>query len=116
MDVWKLYPYNHLETHEEACGHRLITCSGCQKKVIKKDFQGHHSKCPLVSLTCPECAAVYKRQIHESHTETVCLRVQLHQLRDQRKQNEDIWSSVSMQKGQSRRKILLKTENRYSTM
>jgi hypothetical protein len=85
-------PYNNLETHEEECGFRPITCSGCQEKIVKKDFKEHHRKCLLVLLTCPECDTIYQRQNEGNHTETICLRVQLHKLRDQVKQNEKTWN------------------------
>ncbi|CAF2068235.1 unnamed protein product [Rotaria magnacalcarata] len=98
----KIVPYSDLQTHEETCDHRLITCSGCQKEVVKKDFQDHHSKCQLVLLRCPECAAVYQRQDEGSHTETVCLRVRLHQLQNQSKQHEAVWNTVAMRRNSDR--------------
>jgi hypothetical protein len=75
----EILPYNNLETHEEACDYQQKTCSGCQKQIAKKDFQDHYNACPLVLLTCVECNSVYKRQDQTNHTETTCLRIQLHQ-------------------------------------
>ncbi|CAM2716729.1 unnamed protein product [Rotaria socialis] len=62
----------------------------------------HHSKCQLVLLKCPECAVVYQRQDEGSHTETVCLRVRLHQLQDPRKQGEAVWDTVAMRRNSDR--------------
>ncbi len=69
--------YTSLETHEEVCGYRQMTCDGCQQEIARQDFQEHNSTCLLVLLECPECATVYQRQYEESHTETTCLREQL---------------------------------------
>jgi hypothetical protein len=39
-------------------------------------------------LTCHECDSVYQRQHEAGHTELKCLRVQLNQLRELAKQNQ----------------------------
>ncbi|CAF3701585.1 unnamed protein product [Rotaria socialis] len=67
-----------------------------------KYIQDHQSKCQLVLLKCPECAVVYQRQDEGSHTETVCLRVRLHQLQDPRKQGEAVWDTVAMRRNSDR--------------
>ncbi len=82
-------PYNNLETHEEACGYRQIICSGCDDRIIKKDFNEHYNTCPLVLITCTECNSVYERQHESQHTELKCLRVQLNQVRELAKQNQE---------------------------
>ncbi|CAF3383208.1 unnamed protein product [Rotaria socialis] len=74
--------------------------ANCSKYI--QDFQDHHSKCQLVLLKCPECAVVYQRQDEGSHTETVCLRVRLHQLQDPRKQGEAVWDTVTMRRNSDR--------------
>jgi hypothetical protein len=82
-------PYNNLETHEEACGYRPIICSGCDKAIVRKDFNEHYNTCPLVLITCTECNSVYERQHESQHTELKCLRVQLNQVRELAKQNQE---------------------------
>ena len=41
--------YNNLETHEKVCDYRLLTCSGCEEKIVQEDFEEHRRTCPLAS-------------------------------------------------------------------
>ncbi len=56
---------------------------------MKKDFDNHTKNCALIELTCQDCKFVYKRgDAAMQHTENICLREQLRQLRDESKENK----------------------------
>ena len=97
----KTLAYDNLQAHEQNCGYQLITCSGCEEQIVKKDFDAHHATCPLVLLACSACQSTYQRREESEHTEIVCLRVQLHQVRDRAEQQEreykDRFSSLQIQ-------------------
>jgi len=56
---------------------------------LKKDFDNHTKNCALIKLTCEDCKLVYARRVASTeHTENICLKEQLRQLRDESKENK----------------------------
>jgi len=81
--------YEALEKHEQECGYQPQQCPGCRSEILKKDFDNHTKSCALIKLTCQECKLVYKRgDAATVHTESICLKEQLRQLRDESKENK----------------------------
>lgn len=55
-----------------------------------KDLENHTNTCALIDLTCDDCQLVYKRSnAHQEHTEIMCLRRQIQQLRGELNENVD---------------------------
>ncbi len=53
---------------------------------MKKDFDNHKNDCALIELACQDCKLIYKRgDAITKHTENICLKEQLRQLRDESK-------------------------------
>ncbi|CAF3980570.1 unnamed protein product [Rotaria sp. Silwood1] len=85
----QIISYEGLDKHEIACGFQSQQCSGCQLQILKKDFDNHMSNCPSMQVTCQDCKLIYKRgDTAITHTENICLREQLRQLRDECKENK----------------------------
>jgi hypothetical protein len=87
-----------LEKHESQCDYQPKQCPGCQLEVTKNDFANHEASCPLIELTCFDCKFVYKRcDASTKHTENVCLREQLRQLRNEFQANKHELQEVTQQ-------------------
>ncbi|CAF3769508.1 unnamed protein product [Rotaria sp. Silwood1] len=85
----QIISYEGLDKHEIECGFQSQQCSGCQLQILKKDFDNHMSNCPSMQVTCQDCKLIYKRgDTAIIHTENICLREQLRQLRDECKENK----------------------------
>ena len=55
--------------------------------MLKKDFIVHEAQCPLIRLTCDDCNLTYlKKDADEHHTEVLCLKKQLMDVRRQSEQ------------------------------
>jgi septal ring factor EnvC (AmiA/AmiB activator) len=55
----------------------------------KKDLTVHEARCQLTELTCEDCKLVYKRRdFAKRHTDIICLREQLRQLRHESEENK----------------------------
>lgn len=75
--------YEALEKHEQECNYQLQQCPGCYRQILKKDVDNHTTNCSLIKLTCHECNLVFKRgDATTAHTENICLKEQLRQLRE----------------------------------
>ena len=89
--------YDALEKHEE-CSYQFLKCPGCRAEVLKKDFSKHTSSCGSIELTCQDCKLIYKRgDAGTKHTESVCLREQLRQLRNESKENKREIQELTLQ-------------------
>ncbi len=78
-----------MEKHETYCDYQTQQCSVCQSSISKKDFSQHVTKCTLVRLTCPECKIAFTQdEMGEHHTDVVCLKEQLRQLRQDSEENK----------------------------
>ncbi|CAM4953960.1 unnamed protein product [Rotaria socialis] len=85
----EIISYEALDKHEVECGFQLHRCSGCQSEILKKDLNNHEINCEAIEIVCPDCRIVYKRgDATKIHTETVCLKEQLRQLRNESKENK----------------------------
>lgn len=85
----QLLPYEGLERHETQCGYQPQQCPGCRQKILKKDFIDHKAQCPLIELTCSDCKLVYQRRDAAArHTEAVCFKTQLKQMRNEFEENK----------------------------
>jgi len=70
--------YEALDKHEIECDYQPKQCSGCELKMLKKDFPAHKSTCELIKLTCKDCKLMYKRsEANTKHTENICLKKQI---------------------------------------
>ena len=71
------------------CGYQTQQCPGCRSQILKKDFQNHNKSCALVELICQDCQFAYnRREAITKHTENICLKEQLRQLREECKKNK----------------------------
>ncbi len=71
------------------CDYQTQQCSGCRSQITKKDFSQHVAQCTWIGLTCPDCKLVLTRDnISERHTDVVCLKEQLRQLRQDSEENK----------------------------
>jgi hypothetical protein len=62
------------------------------------DLVKHENECTLIELTCPECKLVYNRADADTkHTETICLKEQFRQLRDESNKNKLEMQELSRQ-------------------
>ncbi|CAF2243979.1 unnamed protein product [Rotaria magnacalcarata] len=85
----QIISYEALEKHESECDYQSQQCPGCRLQILKKDFDNHTSGCAAIELTCQECKLVYERvDAATKHTDTICLRKQLRQLREESKHNK----------------------------
>ncbi|CAF1375471.1 unnamed protein product [Rotaria sordida] len=85
----QIIPYERLDKHETECGFQYQQCPGCQSQILKKDFDNHTSSCASIELTCQDCKLIYKRgEAAKKHTEKICVKEQLRQLRDECKENK----------------------------
>ncbi|CAF3329917.1 unnamed protein product [Rotaria socialis] len=74
--------YDRIEAHELECGYKQLQCRGCHEAVLKMNHIDHENTCLQIELTCSECNTTYKRGDGTFvHTEVICLREQLRQLR-----------------------------------
>ena len=90
--------YDALEKHEKECGYQFLQCPGCRAEVLKKDFSKHTSSCASIELTCQDCKLIYKRgDAGTKHTENICLREQLRQLRNESKENKREIQELTLQ-------------------
>ncbi len=81
--------YEALDKHEIECDYQLHQCPGCRLEILKKDFDAHKSSCALIELTCQDCQLVYRRGgAFMEHTESICLKKQLRQVREESKKNK----------------------------
>ena len=81
--------YEALDKHEIDCGYQLQQCPGCRSQILKKDFDNHKNTCASIELNCHDCKLVYQRgDSATKHTENICLREQLRQMRDESKENK----------------------------
>ncbi|CAF2931588.1 unnamed protein product [Rotaria sp. Silwood2] len=95
--------YEGLDKHEIECDFQSQECTGCQSQILKKDFDNHMSNCPSIELTCQDCKLVYRRgDADRKHTENICLREQLRQLRDECKENKREIQELSLQLNEMR--------------
>ncbi len=95
--------YEALDKHEIECGYQSQQCPGCQSQILKKDFDNHKSNCASIEMTCEDCKFVYKRgDVATIHTENICLKEQLRQLRDESKENKRIMQELTQQLGEIR--------------
>jgi phage-related minor tail protein len=78
-----------MEKHELQCDYRPHQCPGCQLQMLKKEFDNHVINCASIELTCEDCKVVYKKDEGViKHTENICLKEQLRQLRNESKENQ----------------------------
>ncbi len=90
--------YESLDKHEIECGYQPQQCPGCRSEILKKDFYNHKKNCPLIELTCQDCKLVYKAgEAATKHTDNICLREQLRQLRDESKENKREINELTLQ-------------------
>ncbi|CAF1233775.1 unnamed protein product [Adineta steineri] len=94
----EIIPYEALEKHELQCDYRRQQCSGCHLEVSKRELANHEANCALIDVTCPDCKFVYKRcDASMVHTDNVCLREQLRQLRIEFQENKRELQDFSQQ-------------------
>ncbi|CAF1611576.1 unnamed protein product [Rotaria sp. Silwood1] len=78
----QVVPYDDLEKHELECQYKPLECRGCHATVLKMNYTEHDNSCEEIQLICPECNMTYKRgEAATVHTEIICLKEQLRQLR-----------------------------------
>ncbi len=71
------------------CGFQPQQCPGCRAHILKKDFDNHEKNCASIKLTCQDCKLVYKRGgAPAKHTDNICLKEQLRQMREESKKNQ----------------------------
>ncbi|CAF1439203.1 unnamed protein product, partial [Didymodactylos carnosus] len=46
--------YEALEKRENECNYQLVICNGCQKQLLKIDFDRHQHNCGLIDLKCTQ--------------------------------------------------------------
>ena len=81
--------YEALDKHETECDYQSQQCPGCESQILKKDFDDHTRSCVSVKLICEDCRLVYKRgEANVKHTETICLKEQLRQVKEELKKNK----------------------------
>ncbi|CAF4242222.1 unnamed protein product, partial [Rotaria sp. Silwood2] len=74
--------YDNIEKHEQECDYKPLECRGCHATVLKLNYVDHENTCEEIELTCSECNMIYKRgDAATVHTEIMCLKEQLRQLR-----------------------------------
>ncbi|CAF1465285.1 unnamed protein product [Rotaria sordida] len=94
----EIISYEGLDKHEIECNFQSQQCPGCQLQIIKEDFDNHISNCTSIELTCQDCKIVYKRgDADRKHTENICLKEQLRQLRDEYKENKREMHELTLQ-------------------
>ncbi len=87
-----------MDKHEADCNFAPQQCPGCKSQILKKNFEDHKNSCALFELICPECKLVYKRgNADTKHTENICLREQLRQMREESKKNKLEMQDLSRQ-------------------
>ncbi|CAF3834914.1 unnamed protein product [Rotaria sordida] len=78
----EIISYDNLEKHELECEYKPRECRGCHATILKMNSVEHENTCDEIELTCPECNMIYKRGAAATiHTEIICLKEQLRQLR-----------------------------------
>ncbi|CAF1335258.1 unnamed protein product [Rotaria sordida] len=94
----EIISYEGLDKHEIECNFQSQQCPGCQLQIIKEDFDNHISNCTSIELTCQDCKIVYKRgDADRKHTENICLKEQIRQLRDEYKENKREMHELTLQ-------------------
>jgi hypothetical protein len=90
--------YEALDKHEIECGYQPQQCPGCRSRILKKDFDNHERSCASIELTCQDCKLVYKRgEAATKHTENICLKEQLRQVREECKRNKSEMHAITVQ-------------------
>ena len=85
----EILSYEALDKHEIECGFQPKRCSGCRSEIPKKDLVDHENQCGSIQLSCPDCNFVYQRQDAAlRHTENICLKLQLRQMREETQVNK----------------------------
>lgn len=78
-----------MDRHELECEFQMHRCPGCRLEVLKKDMNNHQNTCEFIEIKCPDCKLAFKRaDAINAHTENVCLKEQLRQLRNESKENK----------------------------
>jgi hypothetical protein len=66
--------------------------------MLKKDFDTHQNNCASIELTCEDCKVVYKRdEAATKHTESICLKQQLRQVKEESNKNRMEIQTLSLQ-------------------
>jgi hypothetical protein len=66
--------------------------------MLKKDFDNHTGSCASIELTCEDCKVVYKRdEAATKHTESICLKQQLRQVKEESNKNRMEIQTLSLQ-------------------
>ncbi len=94
----QIISYEALDKHEIECGYQPQQCSGCRLQILKKDFDTHQNNCASIELTCEDCKLVYKRgEATTKHTENICLKEQLRQVKEESKKNRLEMQTLTLQ-------------------
>jgi hypothetical protein len=65
---------------------------------LKKDFDNHKRSCASIELTCQDCKLVYKiGEAVTKHTENICLKEQLQQVKEESKRNKSEMHAITVQ-------------------
>jgi len=75
--------YDTLTKHEQTCGYRGSTCTGCGKLFIAKELMEHEKWCEGVLVTCELCQLVLKRKEYLIHVKEklTCMSVKMEKMR-----------------------------------
>jgi len=82
--------------------------------MLMKDFVNHEMNCTLIELTCEDCQLVYKKNEADiKHTENICLKEQLRQLRNESKENKRQLNDITIYQSKSDMNVEIKKNNYY---
>jgi len=56
-------PYNRLESHQQACQFRRVTCEYCKTEISISQLKPHLDECPKHPIPCKRCQKQLEREM-----------------------------------------------------